>query len=57
VYANLKHLPQDQQSLEAMLRKLILERHQQQQRADEENKRANDLHVEILRQTKRCGRT
>jgi len=54
VDANLKDLPQDRQSLEALLRKLILERDQQQQRADEQSKRANDLHLEILRQTKRA---
>src|SRR5262249_23082472 len=54
VGANLKDLPQDRQSLEALLRELILERDQQQQRADEQSKHANDLHVEILRQTKRA---
>ena len=52
--ANLKNLPQDRDSLEALLRKLMVERDQQQQRAEEQNKRANDLHVEILRQTKRA---
>jgi len=54
VDANLKDLPQDRESLEALLRKLILEREQQQQRADEQSKRTNDLQVEILRQTKRA---
>ena len=52
--ANLNNLPQNRDSLETLLRKLIVERDQQQQRADEQNKRANDLHVEILRQTKRA---
>ena len=52
--ANLKDLPQDRDSLDALLRQLMVERDQQQQRADEQNKRANDLHVEILRQTKRA---
>jgi len=47
VDANLKDLPQDPESLQALLRKLIVERDQQQQRA-------NDLHGEILRQTKRA---
>jgi hypothetical protein len=52
--ANLKDLPQDQESLEALLRKLILQRDQQQQRAEEQSKRANDLQMEILRQMKRA---
>ena len=52
--AKQKDLPQDRESLEALLRKLILERDQQQQRADEQSKRGNDLHLEILRQTKRA---
>jgi transposase len=54
VDAKPKDLPQDGASLEALLRKLILERDQQQQRADEQSKRANELHTEILRQTKRA---
>lgn len=45
--ANLKDFSQDGESVEALLRKLILERDQQQQRA-------NDLQVESLRQTKRA---
>jgi transposase len=45
--ANRKDLPQDRASLEALLRKLILERDQQEQRA-------NDLQGQILRQTKRA---
>jgi len=56
VDANLKNLPQDRGSLEAMLRSLILEREQQKQRVEQENKRANDLqkradelHLENLR--------
>ena len=45
--AKLNNLPQDRESLEAMVRSLILEREQQKQRA-------NDLHGETLRQTKRA---
>ena len=44
--AKLNNLPQDRESLEAMVRSLILEREQQKQRA-------NDLQGETLRQTKR----
>ena len=43
----MNNLPQDRESLEAMVRSLILEREQQKQRA-------NDLHGETLRQTKRA---
>ena len=43
--AKLNNLPQDRESLEAMVRSLILEREQQKQRA-------NDLQGETLRQTK-----
>jgi transposase len=46
VSAKLNNLPQDRESLEAMVRSLILEREQQKQRA-------NDLQGETLRQTKR----
>jgi transposase len=45
--ARLKDLPQDRESLEAILRALILER-------DEQSQRANDLQVESLRQKKRA---
>jgi len=45
--AKLNNLPQDREALEAMVRSLILEREQQQQRAD-------DLQGETLRQTKRA---
>ena len=45
--AKLNNLPQDRESLEAMVRSLILEREQQKQRA-------NDLQGETLRQTKRA---
>ena len=41
--ANLKNLPQDRASLEALIRSLILEREQQKQRVEQENQRANDL--------------
>ena len=47
--ATLKDLPQDRKSLEAILRSLILERDQQKQRAEQESKRANELHLENLR--------
>ncbi|HEY0725704.1 MAG TPA: transposase, partial [Pyrinomonadaceae bacterium] len=59
--AELKHLPQDRASLEAILRSLLLERDQQKQRAEQESKRAeqegqraNDLQAESLRQRKRA---
>jgi hypothetical protein len=54
VDAERKDLPQDRQSLEAVLRSLIGERDQQQQRAEQESKRAHDLQVESLRQQKRA---
>jgi transposase len=47
VSAKLNNLPQDRESLEAMVGSLILEREQQKQRA-------NDLQGETLRQTKRA---
>jgi transposase len=47
VNTKLNNLPQDRESLEAMVRSLILEREQQKQRA-------NDLQGETLRQTKRA---
>jgi transposase len=43
VDANLKDLPQDRTSLEAMIRSLIVEREQQKQRVEQENQRAKDL--------------
>src|ERR1700684_966061 len=52
--AKLNDLPQDRESLEAMVRSLILEREQQKQRVEQESKRANDLQGETLRQTKRA---
>jgi transposase len=45
----LKDLPQDRESLEALLRLLILERDQQKQRAEQESKRAAELHLQNLR--------
>jgi transposase len=45
--AKLNDFPQDRESLDAMVRSLILEREQQKQQA-------NDLQVETLRQTKRA---
>lgn len=47
--ATLKDLPQDRESLAAMVRSLILEREQQKQRAEQETKRANDLYLANLR--------
>jgi hypothetical protein len=47
VDAKLNDLPPDRESLEAILRALMLER-------DEQRKRANDLQVESLRQRKRA---
>jgi len=47
VDGKLNDLPHDRESLEAILRALILER-------DEQSKRANDLQVESLRQRKRA---
>ena len=52
--ADLKNLPQDHESLAAILRSLIAERDQQKQRAEQESKRAQDLQAESLRQTKRA---
>jgi transposase len=49
VDATLRDLPQDRQSLEALLRSLLVERDQQKQRAEQEMKRANELHLENLR--------
>jgi transposase len=54
VDADLKNLPQDQESLAAILRSLIVERDQQKQRAEQESKRAQDLQAESLRQRKRA---
>jgi transposase len=54
VDADLKNLPQDHESLAAILRSLIVERDQQKQRAEQESKRAQDLQAESLRQTKRA---
>ena len=47
--AKLKDLPQDRESLAAIVRSLILERDQQKQRAEQENKRANELYLANLR--------
>jgi hypothetical protein len=46
VDANLKHLPQDRESLEAMLRSLLVERDEQRLRAEQQRKRADELHLE-----------
>lgn len=47
--ANLVALPDDSQALKAMLAALMDERDKQTQLAEEQTKRANDLHVENLR--------
>jgi transposase len=52
VDAKLKDLPQDRESLEAILRSLILERDQQKQRADELHLRNLRLQVELERYKK-----
>ena len=52
--AKLNDLPQDRETLEALVRSLILEREQQRQRVEQESKRANDLQGETLRQRKRA---
>jgi transposase len=49
VDANLKDLPQDRESLAGMVRSLILQRDQQTQRAEQESKRAAELHLQNLR--------
>jgi len=54
VNTKLNDLPQDREALAAMVRSLILEREQQRERVEHESKRANDLQVESLRQTKRA---
>jgi len=43
------HLPEDHESLKAMLCSLLRERDREKQRAQEQTKRADDLHVENLR--------
>jgi hypothetical protein len=47
--ANLVSLPDDNQALKAMLAALMGERDKQSQLAEEQSRRANDLHVENLR--------
>ncbi len=47
--ANLVALPDDSQALKAMLAALMDERDKQSQLANEQTRRANDLHVENLR--------
>jgi len=43
------HLPEDKEALKAMLCSLLQERDREKARAEEQAKRANDLHVENLR--------
>jgi transposase len=49
VDAKQKDLPQDRESLEAMLRSLILERDEQRLRAQQQTKRAEELYLQNLR--------
>jgi len=46
---DLPNLPEDSASLKAMLRSLLTERDREKQRADEQLKRADDLHIQNLR--------
>jgi len=50
----LANLPEDPESLKALLRSLLLERNREQQRADEEQQRANQFHLHSLRQQQRA---
>ena len=52
----LAHLPEDSESLQAIVRSLILEHQREQQRAEEQNQRANDLHIQNLRLQKELER-
>lgn len=47
--ARLNDLPQDRTSLEAMLRSLMVERDEQQQRAEQQTRRAEELYLQNLR--------
>ena len=49
VEKDLPNLPEDSASLKAMLRSLLAERDREKQRADEQLKRADDLHIQNLR--------
>jgi len=49
VDARLNDLPQDRTSLEAMLRSLMVERDEQQQRAEQQTRRAEELYLQNLR--------
>ena len=46
---DLPNLPEDSASLKAMVRSLLAERNREKQRAEEQCKRADDLHIQILR--------
>src|SRR5580704_2579173 len=46
---DLPNLPEDNASLKAMLRSLLAERDREKQRAEEQRKRADDLHIQNLR--------
>ncbi|HEX2711988.1 MAG TPA: transposase, partial [Candidatus Acidoferrales bacterium] len=46
---DLPNLPEDSTSLKAMVRSLLAERDREKQRAEEQCKRAEDLHIQILR--------
>ena len=47
--ARLNDLPQDRESLQAMLRSLLVERDEQQQRAEQQTRRADELYLQNLR--------
>src|SRR5438034_8181598 len=49
VEKDLSNLPEDSGSVKAMLRSLLAERYREKQRADEQLKRADDLHIQNLR--------
>src|SRR5215469_981858 len=46
---DLPNLPEDSTSLKAMVRSLLAERDREKQRAEEQSKRADDLHIQNLR--------
>jgi transposase len=46
---DLPNLPEDSASLKAMVRSLLAERNREKQRAEEQGKRADDLHIQNLR--------
>jgi transposase len=51
----LAQLPEDSESLKALLRSLLLENQREKQRAEKEQQRANALHLENLREQQRAN--